>query len=72
MTIQLCRWCGNDTQHATAAAIEHSNSGPGRILYACPGCMSLRRIIPLDQHPADSWGAPRYGKGRAPSIPSNP
>jgi hypothetical protein len=66
VTTQLCHWCGNDTRHATAAAIEHSNSGPGRILYACPECMSLRRIIPLDQHPADSWGAPRYRTPRPP------
>lgn len=64
--IQPCRWCGNDTQHATAAAIEHADSGPGRILYACPGCMSLRRIIPLDQHPDDSYGAPRYGASPPP------
>ncbi|MEU4348323.1 hypothetical protein [Streptomyces sp. NPDC023838] len=43
-----------------AIGIAHANSGPGWTMYACPPCKASQRLLPLDQHPADSWGFPRY------------
>lgn len=58
--MQTCDWCGYGTYKPIAVGISHANSGPGRTLYACPGCRKTHRLLPLDQHPADSWGFPRY------------
>ncbi|MFE3016678.1 hypothetical protein [Streptomyces sp. NPDC059256] len=51
-----CAGCDECTDNAVAVAIEHANSGPGRTLYACPRCREKGRLLPLDEHPKDSWG----------------
>lgn len=58
--IRTCSWCGNDSDEGVAVGIAHANSGPGRTLYACQPCKTAKRLLPLDQHPADSFGFPRY------------
>ncbi|NUK07449.1 hypothetical protein HRW18_05355 [Streptomyces lunaelactis] len=57
---QICDWCGNEGNDAITVGIAHANSGPGRNLYACPPCKTAHRLLPLDQHPAESFGFPRF------------
>ncbi|MDJ0461540.1 hypothetical protein [Streptomyces sp. H27-C3] len=63
---EICAVCGIDAAETVAVGLEHANSGPGRILYACLGCRQSRRILPLDQHPADSYGFPRFDYAMTP------
>jgi hypothetical protein len=58
--VTRCDWCGYDHRDCVAVGIAHANSGPGRTLHACPTCLKIQRLLPLDQHPADSWGFPRF------------
>lgn len=57
--METCEWCGYDTNRPIAVGIDHANSGPGRTLYACRPCKEKKRLLPLDQHPGDSFGFPR-------------
>lgn len=67
--IQRCDWCGNGTDKPITIGIAHANSGPGRTMYACPPCKTTKRLLPLDQHPADSFGFPRFDYAAAASAP---
>ncbi|MFD9970660.1 hypothetical protein ACFWYA_21345 [Streptomyces sp. NPDC059011] len=58
--MKRCDWCGQRHGDCVAVGIAHANSGPGRTLHGCGACLKLRRLLPLDQHPADSWGFPRF------------
>ncbi|MEJ8631906.1 hypothetical protein [Streptomyces sp. MS2.AVA.5] len=57
---ETCYLCGNETDEPIAIGIAHANSGPGRTVYACSPCRLTKRLLPLDQHPADSYGFPRF------------
>ncbi|MCK8676661.1 hypothetical protein [Streptomyces lichenis] len=62
---QVCTWCAEPTDEPVSVAVEHVASGPGRVVYACPDCRRRHRLLPLDQHPADSWGEVRYETAEA-------
>ena len=57
--METCDWCGYDIDEPIAVGIAHAASGPGRNLYACRPCKEMKRLLPLDQHPAHSLGFPR-------------
>ncbi|MER5971377.1 hypothetical protein ABT112_16835 [Streptomyces sp. NPDC002055] len=56
-----CHWHQGPTDRPTLIALIETGSGPGGILYACPSCMSIYRLRPLD--PAAS-GGPVYERRR--------
>lgn len=58
--MKWCDCCGQDRSDCVAVGIAHANSGPGRTLHACGECLKTWRLLPLSQHPATSWGFPRF------------
>ncbi|WP_432092210.1 hypothetical protein [Streptomyces sp. bgisy100] len=61
MTERPCNWHQGRTDRPTLIALIETGSGPGAILYACPDCMHIYRLRPLD--PATS-GGPVYQRRR--------
>lgn len=55
-----CGWCKSTAGPLTEVGFIESGSGQGWSYYACDGCMQEHRIVPLDEHTADSWGGVRY------------
>jgi len=48
-TLHHCVVCGTDKPGCTAVAVVERSSGPGRLLYACPGCVAYKRLLSLDE-----------------------
>ncbi|MER5254383.1 hypothetical protein [Streptomyces sp. NPDC002855] len=57
---KTCRECNEDTDEPVPVALEHVASGAGRVVYLCPLCRYALGLVPLDQHPRDSYGFPLY------------
>lgn len=55
-----CWWCGTVRGPFTAVGFIEGATGAGRHLQACQPCVNALRLVPLDQHPDDTDGRPRY------------
>ena len=70
--MKVCRWHERPVldDRAILVAVVPRTSGPDVPVYACDDCVKRLGLIPLEQHPVGSSGAPRFG-GRpdAPPIP---
>ena len=69
-TLQTCVVCGVKLIGGVAVALIEQGSGPGRVLYACRGCVKFRNLLPLDEQ-ADPVGDGRL-RFREQTTPSEP
>jgi hypothetical protein len=62
--IAHCGWCEKAgavcSGELVVVGFVETNSGPGGWIWACPPCVEESRLLPLDEHPPDSWGGVRY------------
>jgi hypothetical protein len=58
--VPRCGWCKTLLGELIEVGFHEAGSGPGAGIYACPPCLEEHRIVPLDEHPPDSWGGVRY------------
>lgn len=60
-----CGWCETTADELVKVGFHEAGSGPGCNIHACPECVKAYRILPLDEHPPDSWGGVRYRPAEA-------
>lgn len=63
--VPVCGWCKTTVGELIEVGFVESGSGPGWFYYACHPCVDEHRILPLDEHPPDSWGGVRYRPAEA-------
>lgn len=68
---RFCRWHSAHVpeEQAVLVAAAARTSGPDVPVYACVDCADRLGLIPLEQHPVGSTGAPRFiGRPDSPPI----
>lgn len=55
-----CGWCRTTAPPLTAVGFIEQGTSTGALIHACRACQDRHRIVPLEEHPADTDGAPRY------------